>query len=62
MKNFLDYIIHFDEFETAFTLLYQKTREEFYMLVIDLKQIEKFYTIRSVCDFYKRNFLWIFKR
>ena len=42
MKNFLDNIINFDEFETAFTLLYQKTREEFDMFVIDLKQIEKF--------------------
>ena len=42
MKDFLDNIINFDEFETAFTLLYQKTREEFDMFVIDLKQIEKF--------------------
>ena len=42
MKNFLDNILDFDEFETAFTLLYQKTREEFDMFVIDLKQIEKF--------------------
>ena len=42
MKNFLDNIINFDEFETAFTLLYRKTRDEFYMFLIDLKQIEKF--------------------
>ena len=42
MKNFLDNILDFDEFETAFTLLYQITREEFDMSVIDLKQIEKF--------------------
>ena len=42
MKNFLDNIINFDEFETAFTLLYHKIREEFDMFVIDLKQIEKF--------------------
>jgi hypothetical protein len=42
MKNFLDNIINFDEFETAFTLLYRKTREEFDMVAIDLKQIEKF--------------------
>ena len=42
MKNFLNNIINFDEFETAFTLLYKKTREEFDMFVIDLKQIEKF--------------------
>ena len=42
MKDFLDNIINFDEFETDFTLLYHKTREEFDMFVIDLKQIEKF--------------------
>ena len=42
MKNFLDNILNFDEFETAFTLLYQKTREEFDMFVIDLKQIKNF--------------------
>ena len=42
MKNFLDNMINFDEFETAFTLLYYKTRKEFDMFVIDLKQIEKF--------------------
>jgi hypothetical protein len=27
MKNFIDNIINFDEFETAFSLLYQKTLE-----------------------------------
>lgn len=42
MKDFLDNIISFDEFETTFTLLYHKTREEFDIFVIDLKQIEKF--------------------
>ena len=42
MKDFLDNIINFDEFETAFTLLYYKTRKEFDIFVIDLKQIEKF--------------------
>jgi hypothetical protein len=42
MKNFLENIIDFDEFETAFTLLYRKTRKEFDMFVTDLKQIEKF--------------------
>ena len=42
MKDFLDNIINFDEFETAFTLLYHKTRKEFDMFIIDLKQIEKF--------------------
>ena len=28
MKNFIDNIIDFEEFETAFSLLYRKTREE----------------------------------
>ena len=42
MKDFLDNIINFDEFETAFMLLYHKTRKEFDMFIIDLKQIEKF--------------------
>ena len=42
MKNFIDNILNFDEFETAFTLLYHKTRKELSMLQIDLKYIEKF--------------------
>jgi hypothetical protein len=42
MKDFFNNIINFDEFETVFTLLYHKTREEFDMFVIDLKQIKKF--------------------
>jgi len=42
MKNFLDNIIDFEEFETAFSLLYRKTRKEYNMFNIDLKQIEKF--------------------
>ncbi|NNE31900.1 MAG: hypothetical protein HKN40_05975 [Winogradskyella sp.] len=42
MKNFIDNIINFDEFETAFSLLYRKTSEEVDMFIIDLKQIEKF--------------------
>ena len=42
MKDFIDNIINFDEFETVFTLLYHKTRKEFDMFIIDLKQIEKF--------------------
>ena len=42
MKNFLDNIINFDESETAFSLLYRKTREEVNMFKIDWKQIEKF--------------------
>ena len=47
MKDFLDNIINFDEFETAFTLLYYKTRKEFDIFVIDLKQIEKFQPSKS---------------
>ena len=42
MKNFIDNIINFDEFETAFSLLYRKTSEEVDMFIVDLKQIEKF--------------------
>jgi hypothetical protein len=42
MKNFLDNILDFDEFETAFSLLYRKTTEKVDMFIIDLKQIEKF--------------------
>jgi hypothetical protein len=42
MKNFIDNIIDFEEFETAFSLLYRKTGEEYDMFNIDLKQIEKF--------------------
>jgi hypothetical protein len=42
MKNFIDNIIDFEEFETAFSLLYWKTSEEYNMFNIDLKQIEKF--------------------
>ena len=42
MKNFIDNIINFDEFETAFSLLYRKTTEEVDMFIINLKQIDKF--------------------
>ena len=42
MKNFLDNIIDFDEFETAFSLLYEEVRKEVNMFKIDLEQIEKF--------------------
>jgi hypothetical protein len=42
MKNFIDNIINFDEFKTAFLLLYRKIREEVDMFIIDLKQIDKF--------------------
>ena len=42
MKNFLDNILDFDEFETAFSLLYWRTSKEVDMFKIDLKQIEKF--------------------
>ena len=42
MKNFLDNILDFDEFETAFSLLYEKVRKEVNMFTIDLEQIDKF--------------------
>ena len=42
MKNFLDNIIDFDEFETAFTLLYEKVIKEVDILEIDLEYIDKF--------------------
>jgi hypothetical protein len=42
MKNFIDNIIDFEEFETAFSLLYRKIRKESNIFNIDLKQIEKF--------------------
>ena len=42
MRYFLDNSTNFDEFETAFTLLYYKTREKFDMFIVDLEQIEKF--------------------
>jgi len=42
MKNFLDNILDFDEFETAFSLFYKKVRKEVNMFKIDLEQIEKF--------------------
>ena len=42
MKNFLDNILDFDEFETAFTLLYWEVRKEFDILKIDLEYIDKF--------------------
>lgn len=51
MTDFLDNIINFDEFETTFTLLYYKTREEFDMFVIDLKQIDKFQPSRRSYQF-----------
>ena len=42
MKDFLDNIINFDEFETAFSLFYEEVRKEVNMFKIDLEQIDKF--------------------
>ena len=42
MKNFLDNILDFDEFETAFSLFYVEVRKEFNMFRIDLEKIDKF--------------------
>ena len=40
MKNFLDNILDFDKFETAFSLFYEEVRKEVNMF--DLEQIDKF--------------------
>ena len=42
MKNFLENILDFDEFETAFSLLNEEVRKEVNMFEIDLEQIDKF--------------------
>nr|YP_009029004.1 hypothetical protein [Cylindrotheca closterium]AGY78400.1 hypothetical protein [Cylindrotheca closterium] len=42
MKNFLENILDFDEFETAFSLLYEEVGKEVNMFKIDLEQIDKF--------------------
>lgn len=42
MKNFIDDIIDFDEFETEFSILVSKTMKEVQLFKNDLKQIEKF--------------------
>ena len=42
MKNFLDNILDFDKFETAFSLFYEEVRKKVNMFKIDLEQIDKF--------------------
>ena len=42
IKNFLDNILDFDEFESAFSLFYEEVRKEVNMFKIDLEQIDKF--------------------
>jgi len=42
MKNFIDNIFDFDEFETAFSLLYRKTTKEVDRFIINLKKIDEF--------------------
>lgn len=42
MKNFLENILDFDEFETAFSLLNEEVKKEVNMFKIDLEQIDKF--------------------
>ena len=37
IKNFIDNIFYFDEFETTFSLLYRKTTEKIDMFIINLK-------------------------
>ena len=43
IRNFLDNILDFDEFETAFSLLYEEVRKEIDVLTIDFEQINKFH-------------------
>ena len=61
IKNFLDNILDFDEFETAFSLFYKEVRKEVDMFKIDLEQIDKFqpstrsYQFASViCSIYRQ--------
>ena len=42
MKNFIENILDFEEFEIAFSLLYGEVRKEVKMFQIDLEYIEKF--------------------
>lgn len=42
MNNFIDNILDFYEFETAFSFLYEEVRKEVNMFKIDLEQIDKF--------------------
>ena len=42
MKNFIDNILNFEEFETAFSLLYDEVIKEFDIYKIDLEKIDKF--------------------
>ena len=62
MKNLLDNILDFDEFETAFSLLYEEVRKEVNMFKINLEQIDKFqpstrsYRFASVIDSIYRQF------
>ena len=42
MQNLRDTILDFDQFETTFSLLYNKVRKEAEMFKIDLEQINKF--------------------
>ena len=61
IKNFLDNILDFDEFETAFSLFYEEVIKEVDMFKIDLEQIDKFqpstrsYSFASVmCSSYRQ--------
>lgn len=42
MKNLLDNTLDFDEFETAFSLLFEEVRKEVNIFKMDLEQIDKF--------------------
>ena len=42
MKDFLDNVLDFDQFETAFSFLYEEVRKEVQMFKIDLEKINNF--------------------
>ena len=62
IKNFLVNNISFDEFETAFSVLYYKVRKEFESFSTDLEQIENFqpstrpYIFASIINAFYRQF------
>ena len=62
IKNLLTNIINFDEFETAFLVLYYKVRKEFDLFSTDVEQIENFqpstrpYRFASIINSFYRQF------
>ena len=62
MKNFLDNISNFDEFETAFTLLFDKTLDEVTMINRDVEKIEKFQPRTLEVDWFSGSIIYIFRQ